>query len=51
MKEEIICNECGWTGDNTMLVSKTADLLDKDFNYCPYCGSDDIEDIEKDEYE
>jgi len=46
MDEEIQCNNCGWTGDSTMLVSKTDSLDDRDFNYCPDCGSDDIEDIE-----
>jgi predicted RNA-binding Zn-ribbon protein involved in translation (DUF1610 family) len=46
MDEEIQCNNCGWTGDSTMLVSKTDALDDRDFNYCPDCGSDDIEDIE-----
>ena len=48
MDEEIQCNNCGWTGDTTMLVSKTEDLEDRDY-FCPDCGSDDIEDIEQDE--
>ena len=48
MDEEIQCNECGWTGDTTMLVSKTEDLEDRDFSYCPECGSNDIEDTEED---
>ena len=48
MCEEIQCNNCGWTGDNTMLVSETEDY-DDPCNKCPDCGSDDIEDIEQDE--
>lgn len=46
MDEEIVCNNCNWTGDSTMLVSKTEHLDDRDFNFCPDCGSDDIEDLE-----
>lgn len=49
--EELICNECGWTGDTAMLVSKTDEPEDRNFIYCPYCGSDDIEYIEDDEEE
>jgi len=44
---EMQCNECGWQGDSSELVSKTDDLKDRDFNYCPDCGSDDIEDCEE----
>lgn len=47
--DEIQCNYCGWTGDVTMLVSKTESLEDVDFVYCPDCESDDIEDIEEEE--
>lgn len=42
MEEEIICNNCGWTGDTLMLVTRTDDLDDKDFNYCPECGSNNF---------
>lgn len=45
MEEELICNNCGWTGDHTMLVSLT-ESLDDPFNRCPDCGSTDIEDFE-----
>lgn len=47
MDEEITCIDCGWTGDTTMLESKTDDLKDRDFKYCPDCGSEKIEDIEE----
>ncbi len=46
MDEEIKCNNCDWHGDSTMLVSKTEAMDDRDFNYCPDCESDDIEDVE-----
>ena len=45
-KPEIQCSECGWQGDVDELVSKTIHPWDKDFSYCPECGSDDIEDYE-----
>ncbi len=45
---EIECNDCSWQGYALDLVSKTTDLNDKDFNYCPDCGSDDIQDIKED---
>lgn len=45
MEEEIICNNCGWVGDTTMLVSLT-DALDDPCDKCPDCGSSDIEDFE-----
>lgn len=45
MDNEIICNNCGWSGDSTQLVSKTEALDDRDFSYCPECGSCDIEDM------
>jgi len=44
--DEIICNNCGWTGLTSELFSKTTDINDRDFKYCPLCDSDDIEDIE-----
>ena len=46
MDEEIICNNCGWTGDTTMLVSET-DAIEDPCNKCPDCGSTDIEDIDE----
>lgn len=46
MEEEIICNECGWCGDPSELVSLTDDVNDMDFIYCPDCGSSDIEDLD-----
>lgn len=45
MEEELICNNCGWTGDSTMLVSET-ELINDPCCLCPDCGSDDIEDFE-----
>jgi hypothetical protein len=47
---EVQCNECDWQGYALDLVSKTADLDDKDFKYCPNCGSDDIDDIDYEDY-
>lgn len=49
--DEIICNECGWIGDTTMLVSASDNLNDRDFIYCPDCWSDDIKDIDENEEE
>ena len=46
MDEEIICNDCGWTGDSTMLESATDHQSDQNFSHCPDCGGTDIEDIE-----
>ena len=46
---EVQCNQCSWQGDALDLVSKTDDINDKDFNYCPQCGSSEIEDIDIDE--
>ena len=45
MEDEIICNNCGWVGDSTMLISKT-DELDDPCILCPHCNSDDIDDFE-----
>lgn len=45
MEEEIICKNCGWTGDATMLIC-TDVPNDESFIHCPECGSNDIEDIE-----
>lgn len=47
MEEELVCNNCGWTGDSTMLVSLTDDIEDEDYNYCPECESGDLEDLEE----
>lgn len=53
MEEEIICNNCGWTGCSTMLECSEEDFdnpaisaQDPKFNLCPDCQSDDIEDID-----
>lgn len=45
---EVQCNNYSWQGYALDLLSKTEALEDKDFNYCPDCGSRDIEDIEED---
>jgi len=42
---EIECLDCDWQGYVLDLVSKTEDPKDRDFNYCPDCGSDNIQDI------
>ena len=46
MEEEIMCENCGWTGEDSMLESKTDHIDDNTFNRCPDCGSDEITDIE-----
>ena len=43
--EEIECNECGWVGDTSELVSLTWHL-DDPCDKCPECNSDNIEDFE-----
>ena len=43
---ELECNNCGWQGYWTELVSLTEDTKDTNFSFCPDCASDDIEDIE-----
>ena len=45
IEEEIVCNNCGWTGSSVMLVCETDAPDDRYFNYCPDCGSGDIEDM------
>ena len=45
MDEEIMCNNCGWTGDPSKLVSETWDL-DDPCNKCPDFGSADMEDVD-----
>ena len=45
MEDELICNNCGWTGDSTMLTSQTDDIEDTEYG-CPDCGSMDLEDNE-----
>lgn len=45
----IICEECGWVGDYTHLVSKTDNLDDNDFIYCPDCGGTEFEDLDEEE--
>jgi len=46
MEEEISCTNCDWSGDPSMLVSKTEDPEDLNFCHCPDCGSINIEDID-----
>jgi len=43
---DVRCCTCGWEGYSTELVSKTDDIHDKDYNYCPYCESSDIEETD-----
>lgn len=47
--EELICNDCEWTGDSTMLECTEEDFKsDKEdvlFNRCPDCGGEDLEDF------
>jgi hypothetical protein len=51
----LYCNDqlkkgCGWSGDPAELVTKTEDLKDLDFSYCPNCdGKDFYEEEEPDE--
>jgi len=42
-KPELKCNNCGWEGDSTELIRLTINDKDNDFNYCPDCQSDNIE--------
>jgi len=44
----LICNDCGWSGEPGELVSKTDDLNDRDFSYCPYCGGNDFDEEDED---
>lgn len=56
--DEVICNDCGWTGDATQLVCASspalAELIEhighlhQLFACCPKCGSSDIENIDPD---
>ncbi len=46
MDENIECLECTWTGDASELVSKTDEIHDIDYSYCPNCGSDNVNDID-----
>jgi predicted Zn-ribbon and HTH transcriptional regulator len=48
---DVKCCKCGWEGYSDALVSKTEDVKDRDFNYCPDCESDDIEDTDYNEDE
>ena len=49
-RTELWC-DCGWSGAPEELVSKTDDIDDRDFTYCPQCGNDkfELELIEEDE--
>ena len=51
--EWLICLQCGWSGEPDELVSKTEDLNDDTFVYCPLCGECDfdVEEIEEEENE
>lgn len=45
----LICNNCGWDGDDMELVRKTDSPDDNDFSYCPDCESDDFDDEDEEE--
>lgn len=47
----LICLDCGWSGDDTQLESKTEDLDDRNFSFCPDCGGDNFEEEDEDEDE
>lgn len=49
-RPELECGDCGWQGDSTNLVAATDDLDDMEFIYCPECGSDNVGDIDYDDY-
>jgi hypothetical protein len=49
MEPNVKCESCGWEGYDMELVSKTEDMNDTDFSFCPVCGSDDILDTDYDE--
>jgi hypothetical protein len=44
----LYCNDplkkgCSWSGDREELVSKTEDLDDNDFSFCPQCEGNDFQ--------
>lgn len=43
----LICLDCDWKGYAFDLVRKTTAPDDNDFNYCPDCESDNIEEEEE----
>jgi rubredoxin len=43
---DLMCEHCGWVGDDTELVSLTEDMDDKDFLYCPDCECADFEQLD-----
>lgn len=45
----LICNNCGWLGEPSELVSKTDALDDRDFSFCPQCEGNDFDEDEEDE--
>ncbi len=47
---QFLCNNCGWSGSSHELVALTDDLDDNDINYCPHCGSGDL-DVEDPPYD
>ena len=38
----VLCDNCGWVGDQKMLLPKTDLIIERD-NKCPDCGSGEIE--------
>lgn len=51
--DEVICNDCGWTGDVSQLTcAPEYNFSDRvKFDRCPCCGSDDVEDFDEGEGE
>jgi len=43
----VVCISCGWSGDESELVSLTDDPRDLDFSFCPDCNGDYFEEIEE----
>jgi len=43
----LICENCGWHGDDTQLVALTDKPDDLDFWYCPDCGCTEFEEEEE----
>lgn len=49
MEVYLICENCGWSGHLGELVSKTEELEDRDFDYCPDCGEKKFDEEEVEE--
>lgn len=45
------CEDCYWSGMPEELVSKTDDVSDRDFSFCPGCGGTNFEEFEDEEDE